>query len=149
MGPKKSNRQPLAATFLEGSLPSTSITSSPSTIDHTIPFSSDIPKGSKRSKHYRQTPLHSFIARLFASCPSSTRSCDRERISTYLQLTTASHTMGEEKVRISGENARSADAPILPTVNPASEKPAARSGGIHASVYVMSVSATFRVTNKS
>lgn len=45
--------------------------------------------------------------------------------------------MGEEKARLSGENSRPADAPILPTVNPASEKPAAQSGGIHASVYVI------------
>jgi hypothetical protein len=47
--------------------------------------------------------------------------------------------MGEEKVRVSGEISRPADAPILPTVNPASEKPVEKSGGIHASVYVMSV----------
>ncbi|KAG0645359.1 putative sugar phosphate phosphate translocator [Hyphodiscus hymeniophilus] len=45
--------------------------------------------------------------------------------------------MGEEKARLSGENARPADAPILPVVNPASEKPTAQSGGLHASVYVI------------
>jgi hypothetical protein len=49
--------------------------------------------------------------------------------------------MGEEKVRISGESPRAADAPILPTVNPAAEKvqePA--KAGIHPAFYVMSVS---------
>jgi len=47
--------------------------------------------------------------------------------------------MGEEKVRTSGESPRAADAPILPTVNPATEKtpePASK-GVIHPSVYVI------------
>jgi hypothetical protein len=47
--------------------------------------------------------------------------------------------MGEEKVRVSGEISRPADAPILPTVNPASEKPVEKASGLHASVYVMLV----------
>jgi len=55
--------------------------------------------------------------------------------------------MGEEKVRVSGEISR--DAPILPTVNPGSEKPSpAKSGGMHASVYVMSVENIFKAFNK-
>lgn len=45
--------------------------------------------------------------------------------------------MGEEKVRVSGEISRPADAPILPTVNPATEKPVEKAGGLHASVYVI------------
>lgn len=47
--------------------------------------------------------------------------------------------MGEEKVRISGESPRgAADAPVLPTVNPAVEKLAEpASSGIHPAFYVM------------
>ncbi|KAF4633382.1 hypothetical protein G7Y89_g4734 [Cudoniella acicularis] len=46
--------------------------------------------------------------------------------------------MGEEKVRISGESPRTAEAPILPTVNPNVEKlPEPASSGIHPAFYVM------------
>jgi hypothetical protein len=48
--------------------------------------------------------------------------------------------MSEEKVRVSGEVSRPANAPVLPTVNPDAEKrqdPA--SNGIHPAFYVMFV----------
>jgi len=45
--------------------------------------------------------------------------------------------MSEEKVRISGEIPRSADSPILPTVNPDAEKKEEDKGGIHPVFYVM------------
>lgn len=49
--------------------------------------------------------------------------------------------MSEEKVRVSGEVSRSANSPVLPTVNPDSEKRQsdAASNGIHPAFYVMSV----------
>lgn len=48
--------------------------------------------------------------------------------------------MSEEKVRLSGENVRAADSPILPTVNPNLEKKQEPKGnGINPAVYVMSV----------
>ena len=50
--------------------------------------------------------------------------------------------MGEEKARVSGEISRPADAPILPTVNPAAEKQVEKAGGLYSSVYVMLVQAT-------
>ncbi|KUJ15517.1 triose-phosphate transporter [Mollisia scopiformis] len=46
--------------------------------------------------------------------------------------------MSEEKVRLSGENARAADSPILPTVNPNLEKKQEPKGnGINPAVYVI------------
>lgn len=47
--------------------------------------------------------------------------------------------MSEEKVRVSGEVSRSTNAPVLPTVNPDSEKRQsdAASNGIHPAFYVM------------
>jgi hypothetical protein len=49
--------------------------------------------------------------------------------------------MSEEKVRVSGEVNRSANAPVLPTVNPDAEKRQAEpaSNGIHPAFYVMLV----------
>jgi hypothetical protein len=56
--------------------------------------------------------------------------------------------MSEEKVRISGEMARPTDAPILPTVNPASEKSEApKAAAVHPAFYVMSVNQLTTVTN--
>lgn len=43
--------------------------------------------------------------------------------------------MGEEKVRISGEQSR--DAPVLPTVNPLAEKPEPAKAALHPAAYVM------------
>ncbi len=46
----------------------------------------------------------------------------------------------EEKVRLSGDISRPSDAPILPTVNPASEKfQEPPNNGIHPAFYVMLV----------
>lgn len=47
--------------------------------------------------------------------------------------------MSEEKVRVSGDVNRSANAPVLPTTNPDAEKrqPEQTSNGIHPAVYVM------------
>ena len=45
--------------------------------------------------------------------------------------------MAEEKVRISGEISRSADAPVLPTVNPAAEKSEPPKAAVHPAFYVM------------
>jgi len=46
--------------------------------------------------------------------------------------------MGEDKVRVSGEISRPADAPVLPTVNPDVEKlQDAKNNGIHPAFYVM------------
>ncbi|KAK8149371.1 hypothetical protein G3M48_007337 [Beauveria asiatica] len=42
----------------------------------------------------------------------------------------------EDKVRVSGDAPRNA-APVLPTVNPASEKPQPATGGIHPALYVL------------
>ncbi len=96
------------------------------------------------SKHFKKTPFHSFIAPLSVLCFNSdavSLDCDRgPRPSLFLSPILV-HTMGEEKARVSGENSRPADSPVLPTVNPASEKPAPKSGGLHASVYVMSAPA--------
>jgi hypothetical protein len=47
--------------------------------------------------------------------------------------------MGEEKIRVSGELSRPADAPILPTVNPAAEKSEPSAAGIHPVFFVMFV----------
>jgi hypothetical protein len=45
--------------------------------------------------------------------------------------------MSEEKVRLSGENSRAGDSPILPTVNPNVEKkPELKGNGINPAVYV-------------
>ncbi|KAK6612020.1 DUF250 domain membrane protein [Botrytis cinerea] len=46
--------------------------------------------------------------------------------------------MAEEKVRISGEISRSADAPVLPTVNPAAEKSEPPKAAVHPAFYVIS-----------
>ncbi len=44
----------------------------------------------------------------------------------------------EDKVRVSGETPRNGNvSPVLPTVNPASEKPQPASGGIHPALYVV------------
>jgi hypothetical protein len=46
--------------------------------------------------------------------------------------------MAEEKVRVSGDMSRPADAPILPTTNPEVEKKApAPEAGLPAAAYVM------------
>jgi hypothetical protein len=47
--------------------------------------------------------------------------------------------MAEEKVRVSGDMSRPADAPVLPTINPEVEKKAAPApeAGIPAAFYVM------------
>jgi Mg-chelatase subunit ChlI len=71
----------------------------------------------------------------------------RSRIPTLPGIVTHLHilaTMGEEKVRISGEVSRPADAPVLPTVNPdLLEKAQPKlSDRIPAPVYVMWVSAS-------
>lgn len=47
--------------------------------------------------------------------------------------------MTEEKVRVSGEVSRPADAPILPTVNPAAEQSEPPKAAVHPAFYVMSV----------
>lgn len=70
--------------------------------------------------------------------------CDRDSASlTVVTPYTTIATMSEEKVRLSGENARPADSPILPTVNPNIEKQEPKKGnGIPPAVYVMSVPST-------
>jgi hypothetical protein len=56
--------------------------------------------------------------------------------------------MSEEKVRVSGEAPRAADAPILPTVNPAVEKVEAKKSELLPPwIYVVSVS-NFRTTSR-
>lgn len=45
--------------------------------------------------------------------------------------------MGEEKARVSAELSRPSDAPVLPTVNPAVEKPEPPKPALHPAVYVM------------
>ncbi|KAF7888697.1 uncharacterized protein EAF02_003238 [Botrytis sinoallii] len=45
--------------------------------------------------------------------------------------------MTEEKVRVSGEISRSADSPVLPTVNPAAEKSEPPKAAVHPAFYVM------------
>jgi len=57
--------------------------------------------------------------------------------------------MSEEKVRVSGEVSRPANAPVLPTVNPDTEKrqqePA--SNGIHPAFYVMFVTRHMHISD--
>ncbi len=45
----------------------------------------------------------------------------------------------EEKVRTSGEGSRGEASPVLPTVNPAVEKPEPPKPALHPSLYVMYV----------
>ena len=47
--------------------------------------------------------------------------------------------MGEEKVRVSGELSKPDNSPILPTVNPLSEKSEPPKSALHPAAYVMSV----------
>lgn len=42
----------------------------------------------------------------------------------------------DEKVRVSAEGARDTQEPVLPTVNPATEKAAEKNDGLHPAVYI-------------
>lgn len=75
----------LATIFLKNQSscpPPPNITSSLSNLEYSLSFSPNVQKGSKGSEYQRQTPIHSFIVQLSASCRTfdAPSDCDRERV---------------------------------------------------------------------